>query len=262
MALDDATITALAARLLEAERSRVPVGQLSAEHPGMDAADAYRVQQLVVADRLAGGERIVGWKVGLTSRAMQLQLGVDQPDYGPILSGWLLEDGAAVPRADLIAPRVEAEIGFILGAPLAGPGVTVGDVLAATAAVTPCIEVIDSRIRDWKLTLVDTVADLASCARVVVGGTRTSIAGLDLRLIGAVLEQNGEVVATGAGAAVLGDPAAAVAWAANTLGALGVVMQPGQVVIPGAVHAAAAAGAGDTFTATFDRIGSVTVRFT
>jgi 2-keto-4-pentenoate hydratase len=260
--MDDTTIEQAAGQLVEAERTRTPVGQLSAAHPGLDAADAYRIQQAVVARRLAAGERIVGWKVGLTSRAMQLQLGVDQPDYGPILSGWHLEDGAAIARADLIAPRVEAEIGFVLGERLAGPGVTVADVLAATEALAPAIEVIDSRIADWKLTLPDTVADLASTARVLLGVARTPPSGLDLRLIGGIVERNGEVVAHGAGAAVLGDPAAAVAWAANTLGALGVVMEPGQVVIPGAIAAAVPAEAGDRFTARFDRLGTVSVRFT
>lgn len=262
MALDEATIGRLAEALLDADRTRVPIDQPSATHPEMDASDAYAIQQRIVAARLAAGERIVGWKVGLTSKAMQQMLGVSEPDYAAVLSGWFAEDGVAIPRTDLIAPRVEAEIGFILKAPLRGPGVTVQDVLAATAAVTPCIEVIDSRVRDWKIGLVDTVADMASSARVVVGRTRIPIEGLDLRLIGAVLERNGEVVATGAGAAVLGHPAAGVAWAANTLGALGVTMEPGHVVIPGAVHAAAPAGAGDVFTATFDRLGSVTVRFT
>jgi 2-keto-4-pentenoate hydratase len=262
MALDEDTIGRSAEALLTAERDRSPIGQLSADHPGMDAADAYAIQQRIVAARLAAGERIVGWKVGLTSKVMQQMLGVSQPDYAAILSGWLLEDGASIPRADLIAPRVEAEIGFLLKAPLRGPGVTVQDVLAATAAVTPCIEVIDSRIRDWKIGLVDTVADLASCARVVVGRSRIPVEGLDLRLVGAIVEQNGEVVSTGAGAAVLGHPAAGVAWAANTLGAMGVTMEPGQVVIPGAVHGAVPANAGDVFTATFDRLGSVTVRFT
>jgi 2-keto-4-pentenoate hydratase len=261
MPLDRTAIDAAAQGLIEAEHDRAPIEQLSVSHPGLDVGDAYRIQEAVVARRIAAGERIVGWKVGLTSRAMQLQLGVDQPDYGPILSGWYLPDGATIPRDALIAPRVEAEIGFVLGAPLRGPGVTVADVLAATAALTPAIEVIDSRIRDWKLTLVDTVADLASTARVLVGPSRTAIAGFEPRLLGGVLERDGEVVATGAGAAVLGDPVAAVAWAANTLGALGVVMEPGQVVIPGAVHAAVAANAGETFTATFDRLGSVSVRF-
>lgn len=259
--MDAETIDQLARALMVAERDRVAIDPISSMHPDMDVGDAYRIQQAQVAVREAAGESIVGWKVGLTSEAMQQQLGVDQPDYGPVLSGWFLPDGATIARDTLIAVRVESEIGFVLKAPLAGPGVTRDEVIDATEAVTAAIEVIDSRIRDWKLKLVDTVADMASTARVLIGAERVAPADLDLRLIGVALERNGEVVETGAGAAVLGDPAAAVAWAANTLGELGVVMQPGQVVIPGAMHASVAAEAGDTFVARFDRLGSVSVRF-
>lgn len=259
--MDHANIDELAQQLMQAERSRIPIAPLSGAYPEMDVADAYRVQQVQVETRQAAGESIVGWKVGLTSAAMQQQLGVDQPDYGPVLSGWYLADGSTIRRDHLIAPRVEAEIGFVLKAPLAGPGVTREDVLAATEAVTAAIEVIDSRIRDWKLTLVDTVADMASSARVILGRDRVSPADLDLKLVGAVLERDGEVIETGAGAAVLGDPALAVAWAANTLGPLGVVMEPGHIVIPGAMHASAPAAAGQSFVARFDRLGSVSVRF-
>jgi 2-oxopent-4-enoate hydratase len=259
--VDRITIEQLADELIAAGQTGAAIPQISAAHPGMDAGDAYRVQQVQVDRRLRAGETIVGWKVGLTSAAMQLQLGVDQPDYGPVLSGWHLPDNATIRHADLIAPRVEAEIGFILRAPLEGPGVTPADVLAATESVTAAIEVIDSRIRDWKLTLVDTVADMASCARVLLGVERVDPAALDLRLLGVTLERDGEVVETGAGAAVLGDPLAAVAWAANTLGPLGVVMQPGHFVIPGAMHASVPAAAGQSFRARFDRLGDVSVRF-
>jgi 2-keto-4-pentenoate hydratase len=178
-----------------------------------------------------------------------------------VLSGWHLPDGATIERASLIAPRVEAEIGFLLKSPLQGPGVSAADVLDATGSVTAAIEIIDSRIRDWTLTLIDTVADMASCARVLLGTSRVDPHDLDLRLIGVALERDGEVVETGAGAAVLGDPLAAVAWAANTLGALGVVMEAGQFVIPGAMHASVPAEAGQHFEARFDRLGSVSVRF-
>jgi 2-oxopent-4-enoate hydratase len=259
--LDQSDIDRLAGELMAADRARLPIGQVSAANPGMSVGDAYRVQRSQVERRLADGETIDGWKVGLTSAAMQQQLGVDQPDYGPVLSGWHLRDGATVERIDLIAPRVEAEIGFLLRAPLRGPGVTPADVLAATGSITAAIEVIDSRIRDWKLTLVDTVADMASCARVLLGSQRVDPRGLDMRLIGVALECDGEVVETGAGAAVLGDPVAAVAWAANTLGPLGVVMEAGQFVIPGAMHASVPAQAGQTFEARFDRLGSVRVHF-
>jgi 2-keto-4-pentenoate hydratase len=260
--LDPATLDGEAAALVEAERSRAPIDPLTTRHPAINAADAYAIQQRITDRRVRAGETIVGWKLGLTSLAMQAQLGVDQPDYGPILSGWSLADGATVEVADLIAPRIEAEIAVVLGRSLSGPGVTADDVRAATAAVAPALEVIDSRIRDWKIQLPDTVADLASCARVVVGPARVPLDGsFDVRLLGAVLERDGAVVATGAGAAALGDPLAAVAWAANTLGALGVTLEAGHVVMTGALHASVPVTAGTTFRATIDRLGSVEVRF-
>jgi len=251
----------VAAQLETAWRERRSIPQISATHPALTVADAYAIQQRVVAGRLADGARIVGWKIGLTSLAMQRQLGVDQPDYGPILDGWLVPNGGTVDASALIAPRVEAEIAFILRAPLLGPGVTTDDVRRATEAVAPAIEVIDSRITDWKLALVDTVADLASTGRVVLGEERHAIDDLDLRLVGVSFEQDGQVAATGAGAACLGDPVAAVAWAANTLGELGVTLEAGDIIMPGALHASVPARAGMAFRARFDRLGDVAVRF-
>lgn len=261
MSLTDERARLLAERLVRAERTRAPIPPLTSEHPDLTPEDAYRIQQHIVAIRTAEGERIAGYKVGLTSRAMQEMLGVGQPDYGPIFSSWLLEDGAVLATQELIAPRVEAEIAFVLERPLRGPGVTSLDVLRATAGVTAAIEVIDSRIEDWKIRLPDTIADLASTARVVVAGRLVPTSGLDLRLTGMVLERNGEVVSTGAGAAALGNPAHAVAWAANTLGALGVTLEAGHVVMPGALHAAVPVAPGDVVRATFDHLGPVTVRF-
>lgn len=259
--LDDATLDGLAERLLAAARDRTPVAPLSAEHPGMNAADAYAIQERVVAHRLAAGERIVGWKLGLTSRAMQTQVGVDQPDYGPILSGYLIPEGRPIPTAELIQPRAEAEIAFVLDRPLKGPGVTSLDALRATAGIAPAIEIIDSRIQDWKIAFPDTVADLASSALVAFAGRLVPVDDVDVRLIGCVLEKNGEIVQTGAGAAALGNPAEAVAWAANTLGALGVTLEAGDIIMTGALHASVPAAAGDTFRARFDRLGSLSIRF-
>ncbi len=259
--IEDGLAREAAAALLAAGERRRPIPPLTERWPGLTAEDAYRIQQHVVRARLDAGEAVVGYKVGLTSRAMQELLGVDQPDYGPILSGMVVPDGGAIAASELIQPRVEAEVAFVLGEPLQGPGLTAIDVLAATAGVAAAIEVIDSRIEDWRITLADTIADLASSARVVLAGRLLPVEGTDLRLLGCVLERNGEVVATGAGAAALGNPAQAVAWAANTLGALGVRMEPGHVVMPGALHAAVPAAAGDVFTASFDRLGPVTVRF-
>jgi 2-oxopent-4-enoate hydratase len=259
--LDDAAAEKLAERLWTAERERRAVPRISTDHPGMDAIDAYRVQQAVVRRRMAAGATIVGWKLGLTSLAMQQQLGVDQPDYGPILSDFMVPEDTPIPVADLIQPRVEAEIAFVLRSPLKGPGVTAADALGAAAGIRPAIEIIDSRIEAWRITLADTISDLASSARVTVGSSLLPIDGLDVRLIGCVLERGGEVVATGAGAAALGSPAVAVAWAANTLGQLGITLEAGQLIMTGALHASVPVQAGDVFTARFDRLGTVTVRF-
>jgi 2-keto-4-pentenoate hydratase len=259
--MDRAAHRELGALLYRAERERRPVPPLTDERPAMTAADAYAVQQVTVGLRRDAGERVHGYKVGLTSKPMQQQLGVDQPDYGPILSGMLLRDAAAVPVAELIQPRVEAEIAFVLERPLRGPGVTAIDVLRASAGVVAALEIVDSRIQGWRIKLADTIADLASSARVVLGSRLVPLDGIDAGLIGVVLERGGEPVATGAGAACLGHPANAAAWAANTLGSLGITLEAGHVIMPGALHASVTAAAGDTFRAEFDRLGPVTARF-
>ena len=247
--------------LYEAEAERQPVPQVSAGRPWLGQEEAYQVQQEIVRRRLAAGETILGWKIGLTSQAMQRQLNVDQPDYAPILSRFIVPDGGAIPTSELIAPRIEAEIGFVLGAPLRGPGVTVADVIAATSGLVAALEVIDSRIENWRLTLVDTISDLASSARVVASNRRVPLAGLDLQGLEVVLRRDGEEVGRGVGAAVLGNPLEAMAWAANRLGQLGAGFEPGQLVIPGALHASVPATAGSSFTASFDGLGDVSVRF-
>lgn len=257
----EAELDRLADGLRLAERDRAPIDQVSAGRPWLTPSDAYAIQERLVRRRRVAGETLDGWKVGLTAKAMQELLGVDQPDYGAILSGWVVPDGATVRSDALIAPRVEAEICFRLARPLRGPGVTVEDVLAATAGVSAAIEVIDSRIRDWKLTLVDTIADMASSARIVVADAAVPVAGLDLRAVEVELLREGEQVATGRGAACLGDPAAAVAWAANTLGELGVTLEAGQIVMPGALHAAVPVVGTSRFEARFTGIGTVTVAF-
>ncbi len=256
-----AELGALSHGLMVAERDRAPIDPISAGRPWLTQVHAYGIAERTVAQRLADGERLVGWKVGLTSVAMQQALGVDQPDYGAILSGWTVPDDADLPLAALIAPRVEAEVCFHLGRPLRGPGVTVADVLAATEAVSPAIEVIDSRIRDWRLTLVDTIADMASSARIVVGPARVAPTDIDLKAVRVVLERDGEPVAEGVGAACLGDPAAAVAWTANTLGSLGVTLEAGQIVMSGALHAAPFVREPGSYRARFEGVGDVRVRF-
>jgi 2-keto-4-pentenoate hydratase len=259
--LTDPQADALAARLAEATRSRRPIPPISSDWPALTAADAYRIQERIVGARLRDGDRIVGWKLGLTSGAMQQQLGVDQPDYGPMLGSWTLDPGAEISLGELIQPRVEAEIAVILSRPLRGPGVTRSVVETSITGLAAAIEVIDSRIEGWRIGLVDTIADLASTARVLVSRRVVPAVDFEARLVGCVLERDGSVVATGAGAAALGDPLDAVAWAANTLGALGVTLEPGRPVMTGALHASVPVTGPGTFEARFDRLGSLSVSF-
>jgi 2-keto-4-pentenoate hydratase len=193
---------------------------------------------------------------------MQRQLGVDQPDYGHLLDGMFWLENEPIPAARFLQPRVEPEIAFVLAGELRGPGVTVADAIGAVGFVLPALELIDSRIRDWRISLLDTIADNASSAGVILGSSPVPLAGADLRLAGCNLHKNGQLAGTGAGGAVLGSPLTALVWLANTVGERGVVLEPGQVILPGSVTAAIPVGPGDTVTATFAGLGSVTARFT
>ena len=259
--LTDTERRAAADALAEAERTRIPVDPLTSQWAEIDVVDAYEIQLANIADRLKAGALIRGHKVGLSARAMQTMMGVDEPDYGHLLDDMFFFEGDAVPAGRYLYPRVEVEVGFVLGAPLAGPACTVADVLAATAFVCPAIEIIDSRIRDWKIRIADTIADNASSAGVVLGGRRTSLAGVDLRTIGAVLRRNGEIVQTGAAGAVLGNPATAVAWLANTVHRFGVSLDAGHVILPGSCTRAVDVRPGDVVRADFDVLGPVSIRF-
>lgn len=251
-----------AERLLQAEESRVPVEPLTASWPEIDIPTAYQVQLKVVEQKRARGRKVVGMKIGLTSKAMQQMLGVYEPDYGHLLDSMVLVEGEPVRLSRLIQPRVEAEIAFVLRERLSGPGVTVADVLRAAAGVMPALEIIDSRIRDWQIKIQDTIADNASSAAVVLGGALKPLEGLDLRLVGMVLEKDGEVFATAAGAAVMGHPAAAVAWLANAVARYGLSLEPGMIVLSGSLTQAVPVGPGTVVRATFDRLGAVSAKFT
>jgi 2-keto-4-pentenoate hydratase len=253
---------ALADLLWEAEQTRQPVAPLVGHEPRLSLDDAYAIQTRNIERRIAAGAIRRGHKVGLTSHAMQAQLGVSEPDFGVLLDDMLLEEADAVALDELIAPRVEAEIAFLLADDLVGPGVSSATAQQAVAGALPVLEVIDSRIAEWKITLIDTVADNASSARVVLGGQLTPIDGLDLRLIGGVVTRNGELVATGAGAAVLGNPLSCVAWLANTLSRFGGRLCAGDVVLAGALHAAFPVADGDIVRAEFAHLGAVNARFT
>jgi 2-keto-4-pentenoate hydratase len=246
--------------LYRARATRTAIAPFTDDDPTLGMADGYAIQQELVAMLLADGDRIVGHKVGLTSVAMQKMIGVDSPDYGPVLASTVHRDGDTIPLDAFIAPRIEAEIVFVLGARLEGPGVTVTQAGAAIAGAVAGLEIVDSRIADWRIKLADTVADLASNGAMVTSSRIVPITDVDTRLIGMTLSRNGELIATGAGAAALGDPVAVVAWLANTLGASGVALEPGHLIMTGALHAAVPMAPGDVFRAEFDRLGPVTVR--
>ncbi|MEO8889847.1 MAG: fumarylacetoacetate hydrolase family protein [Jatrophihabitantaceae bacterium] len=246
--------------LYDARRTRHAIAPFTDEDPSLGMADGYAVQAELVKLILADGDRIVGYKVGLTSKPMQRMIGVDQPDYGPVLGSTVYRNGDAVSLGAFIAPKIEAEIVFVLGQPLRGPGVTLTDAHRAVAGVAASMEIVDSRFADWRIKLADTVADLASNGAVAVSGHLVPLADVDPRLIGMTLSRNGELVDTGAGAAALGDPLAVVAWLANTLGDVGIGLEPGHLIMTGALHAAVPMNAGDVFRADFDRLGPVTVR--
>ena len=247
--------------LYRARRDRDPIPPITDADPTLTPADAYAIQNAFVALLLEDGGSVVGYKLGLTSKPMQELLGVDQPDYGPVLSSMVFDDGTTLPTGSYIQPKAEAEIALTLDRPLRGPDVGVQEAAEAIGGARAAIEVVDSRIRDWKIKLVDTISDLASSAAIVLGRDVVPVAGWEPRLVGMVVARNGEMQATSAGAAALGDPVHAVAWLANTLAPFGVTLEPGHFVMTGALHAAFPVVGGDVVRAEFDRLGTVTARF-
>jgi 2-keto-4-pentenoate hydratase len=247
--------------LMSAYESGVPVEPLTEKYAGLSLADAYEIQLIQISRRTAAGRRILGHKVGLTSAAMQRQLGVSQPDYGHLTDEMFYPENAPVPAGVFLQPRIEPEVAFVLRRDLAGPGVTAAAAAVAVDFVLPALELIDSRIRDWKITLPDTIADNASSGGVVLGSRPRRLDELDLRLGGCVLRRGGAVAGTGAGGAVLGSPLNSLMWLANTLGERGVVLRAGHVVLPGSITASVPVRSGDVFTAMFTGLGSVTAVF-
>lgn len=249
------------ARLLyEARRDRTAIPPFTDADPTLGMADGYAVQSELTKLLVADGEEIVGYKVGLTSKPMQRMIGVDSPDFGPVFASTVYRDGDSIPLSRFIQPKIEAEIVFVLGERLEGPGVSLTQAARAVAGVAASVEIVDSRFADWRIKLADTVADLASNGAVATSSRLVPLADVDPRLIGMTLTRNGHLVDTGAGAAALGDPVAVVAWLANTLGANGIAMEPGHLVMTGALHAAVPMAAGDVWRADFDRLGPVTLR--
>ncbi|CAJ1495580.1 2-keto-4-pentenoate hydratase [[Mycobacterium] burgundiense] len=259
--LDADTRARLAADLAEAERSRTALDPLTAAQPGIDVVDAYEIQLINIRQRVAEGARVIGHKVGLSSEAMQKMMNVDEPDYGHLLDEMEVFEDTPIKTSAYLYPRVEVEVGFILASDLPGAGCTEDDVLAATAAFVPSIELIDTRIKNWQIKLCDTIADNASSAGWVLGKERVSPKDIDITAIDAVLTCNGEVVAEGRSDAVLGNPVTAVAWLARKVDSFGVRLKAGDVVLPGSCTRAIDARPGDNFVADFAGLGSVRLTF-
>lgn len=247
--------------LFQALVAKKPVDPLTDRVPGITLEDAYQIQSRMIQLRLDRGETIVGKKIGLTSKAVQTMLGVDQPDFGQLTSTMVYGDGEAIPSGELIRPRAEGEIAFVLKSDLKGPGLSNVDVIRATDFVIPCIEIVDSRIKDWKIKIQDTVADNASSGVFVVGSGSATLDQIDINTVGMVLEKNGEIANTGAGAAALGSPINAVCWLANTLGSLGISLKAGEVILSGALGPLVDVNGGDSIRMTLGGIGSVSARF-
>lgn len=256
--VSDAMIQEMAERLLAAYGGQA-IAPFTPDLPaGTDLSAAYRVQQAQVARWVADGDAVKGHKVGLASKAMQKQMDVDQPDFGHLTASMFHLENQPIPVGTFRQPRVEPEVAFVLARPLQGPGVTVAEAARAVDCVLPSLEFVDSRIENWDIRIFDTVADNASSGGVVLGSRALPLDALDLRLMGCNLYRNGEVVATGAGGAVLGSPLNALVWLANTVGPLGVTLEPGHVVLPGSMTAAFSVAPGDRIVAEFAGLGSVT----
>jgi 2-keto-4-pentenoate hydratase len=259
--LDLDRTTSAADRLRAAERERRPIDPLVLTFPEIDAADAYRIQLLNIRRRINADGEVVGHKVGLSSRAMQEMMGVDEPDYGHLLADMRLDGDVPADRDRYCQPRVEPEVGFILGADLPGEDCTAADVLFATEAVAPALELIDSRIADWRIRLPDTIADNASSAGFVLGPERVDPHDVDLTAIPVRLYRNEEEVGSGRSDAVLGNPVIAVAWLARTVARFGVRLKAGHLILPGSCTRAIDARSGDDFRAEFDGLGTVRLAF-
>jgi len=252
-------IETLADNLYHAGRTHSPVPPLTEAYPAMTADDAYAIQLENVSRRLAAGEVISGKKIGLTSPGIQRQLGVSEPDYGHLFQSMACE--LEVPADELLQPKIEAEIAFILREDLPGGNVTAEDVRKATEYIVGAFEIVDSRVANWRIKLPDTVADNASSGRYVLGNRKVSLGDIDLSTIEMAMRKGNEIVGYGTGTAVMGDPCLSVAWLANCLHRYGVILKKGEVVLSGAFSAAPAAFRGDVFSAKFTHLGTVQARF-
>lgn len=246
--------------LLQAEKDRKQAVQLSTLYPDIAIEDSYAISSAVAQHKISNGARLIGHKVGLTSKAMQRSSQIDEPDYGHLLDSMMIPDGAKIPHANYCVPRVEIELAFILGKQLKGPGIGLPDVLRATEYVVPAIEIVDARVQDPRK-ITDTVADNGAAAGIVIGGRPVGPLEVDLRWVGGIMYRNSEIEETGVAAGVLGHPALGVAWLANKLGQHGVALEPGHIILAGSFTRVVFARKGDTLHADFGPLGGIAVQF-
>lgn len=261
MSLAKTVLHELAEKLNAAEVSRVPIEPLSKLHPDLTEEEAYAIQWINVARCMREGHRVVGYKAGLTSREAQRQFNVFKPDFGHLFDFMTVLEDTAIDLSELIQPKIEGEVAFVLGKDLKGPGLTLVDVVSAIDYATTAIEIVDSRIRDWKISAVDTIADNGSSSRVVLAGTKHKLDGLNLPHLGMALSKNGEVMVTGAGAAVMGNPLSAVVFLANELAKQDCIMNAGQVILSGSLSSMLSIRPGDSFTCEIAELGKASIRF-
>ena len=263
MSLDKEKIKQYGDALYDSLRNRTTIDPITEQEPNITIDDAYQISLQLMQRRLDDGEKIIGKKIGVTSKAVQNMLGVHQPDFGFLTDRMVCENAGEIAISkEMIQAKAEGEIAFILKEDLAGPGVTNADVLRATEYVMPCFEIVDSRIKDWKIKIQDTIADNASCGMFVLGDQKVSPDKVDLVTCGMVHEKNGEVIATGAGAAALGSPVNCVAWLANTLGEYGIKLEAGEIILSGSLVPLHAVVPGDSMKLSVGGIGGASVRFT
>jgi len=261
MSLSQTVLHEMADRLHDAEKNRIPIEPLTSAYEGFEEENAYSVQNINAARAAREGKRLVGYKVGLTSREAQRQFNVFRPDYGHLFDSMAVLEETPIQLSGLIQPKIEGEIAFILGKDLKGPGVTIVDALNAVDYAVNAVEIVDSRIRDWKISAPDTIADNGSSALFVLSGLRKRIESLDLPSIGMAFSQNGEVRVTGAGAAVMGNPLSAVVFLANELGRMDKSLLAGEVVLSGALSSMLSIAPGDVFACEMHGLGRLNLRF-
>jgi 2-oxo-hept-3-ene-1,7-dioate hydratase len=258
--MSDADRNKAADILLTAEKERKQAVQLSKTWPGITIEDAYAISTVVANRKIAAGKKLIGHKVGLTSKAMQRSSQINEPDFGYLFDDMMIADGASIPHENYCLPRVEVELAFVLGKPLRGPGIGLTDVLRATEYVVPAIEIVDARLQDPRK-IFDTVSDNGAGAGIVVGGRPVGPLEVDLRWVGGIMYRNAEIEETGVAAGVLGHPALGVAWLANKLGRHGVALEAGHLVLAGSFTRVVFARKGDTLHADFGTLGGIAVQF-